>query len=230
MKGRQISYEGVLVGELLKRAGAPVGRDLSGKAVATYVRASAKDGYQVVFSLAELDPGFTPNDIIVADTIDGKPLFDYQGPFRIVAPHDKRGARSIRMLQRLEVVRLRQVGAVTQPAMVFGDRGRVLGGGARPSLSGRADTAARVRVESAARISRSRACRPTNPMSEAKAELGRHLFYDTRLSGNGTQSCATCHEQERAFTDGRARAVGSTGEVHPARQHEPGQRRLRRGR
>jgi cytochrome c peroxidase len=55
----------------------------------------------------------------------------------------------------------------------------------------------------------------TNPMSEAKAELGRYLFYDTRLSGNGTEACATCHEQERAFTDGRARAVGSTGEVHP---------------
>jgi cytochrome c peroxidase len=54
-----------------------------------------------------------------------------------------------------------------------------------------------------------------NPMSQAKAELGRHLFYDMRLSGNGTESCATCHEQERAFTDGRARAVGSTGEVHP---------------
>ena len=79
------------MGELLKRAGAPVGRDLSGKAVATYVRATAKDGYQVVFSLAELDPGFTSNDIIVADTIDGKPLFDYQGPLRIVAPHDKQG-------------------------------------------------------------------------------------------------------------------------------------------
>jgi len=105
-QGRDIEYEGVLVGELLKRAGAPVGRDLSGKAVATYVRASAKDGYQVVFSLAELDPGFTSNDIIVADTIDGKPLFDYQGLFRIVAPHDKRGARSIRMLERIEVVRL----------------------------------------------------------------------------------------------------------------------------
>jgi hypothetical protein len=51
--------------------------------------------------------------------------------------------------------------------------------------------------------------------AEAKAELGRHLFYDARLSGNGTQSCATCHEQQRAFTDGRARAVGSTGERHP---------------
>jgi cytochrome c peroxidase len=54
-----------------------------------------------------------------------------------------------------------------------------------------------------------------NPMTEAKVELGRHLFYDTRLSGNGTQSCATCHEQTRAFTDGRSRSVGSTGQRHP---------------
>src|SRR5262245_3415577 len=56
---------------------------------------------------------------------------------------------------------------------------------------------------------------PNNPMSEAKATLGRFLFYDTRLSGNGTQSCATCHEQARAFTDGRGQALGSTGEQHP---------------
>lgn len=54
-----------------------------------------------------------------------------------------------------------------------------------------------------------------NPMSEAKVELGRFLFYDTRLSGNQTQSCASCHRQELAFTDGRPRGVGSTGEVHP---------------
>jgi len=54
-----------------------------------------------------------------------------------------------------------------------------------------------------------------NPMTPARVELGRHLFYDTRLSGNGTQSCATCHVQERAFTDGKARGVGSTGMVHP---------------
>src|SRR5262245_25315045 len=105
-QGRDIAYEGVLVGELLKRAGAPVGRDLSGKALATYVRASARDGYQVVFSLAELDPGFTANDIIVADTIDGKPLSDTQGPLRIVAPHDTHGSRWVRMLQKVEVVRL----------------------------------------------------------------------------------------------------------------------------
>ena len=107
-QGRDVKYTGVLVGDVLARAGAPVGRELSGAAVATYVLASAKDGYQAVFSLAELDPAFTPNDIIIADTVDGQPLFDYQGPFRIVAPKDKRGARSVRMLQRLEVVRLKK--------------------------------------------------------------------------------------------------------------------------
>jgi cytochrome c peroxidase len=54
-----------------------------------------------------------------------------------------------------------------------------------------------------------------NPMSEAKVRLGRRLFYDTRLSGNGTFSCASCHRQALAFTDGRARALGSTGQEHP---------------
>lgn len=53
-----------------------------------------------------------------------------------------------------------------------------------------------------------------NPMSEAKVGLGRRLFYDTRLSWNGSFSCATCHVQAHAFTDGRARAVGSTGAAH----------------
>jgi cytochrome c peroxidase len=53
-----------------------------------------------------------------------------------------------------------------------------------------------------------------NPPTEAKILLGRHLFYDARLSGNGTQSCASCHRQELAFTDGRAVAVGATSEHH----------------
>lgn len=53
-----------------------------------------------------------------------------------------------------------------------------------------------------------------NPMSEAKVELGRYLFFDTRLSVNGKSSCATCHNQELAFTDGRAVGLGATGESH----------------
>lgn len=54
-----------------------------------------------------------------------------------------------------------------------------------------------------------------NPMSRAKVELGRHLFYDKRLSGNGTLACAGCHFQHLAFTDGRALPVGSTGDTVP---------------
>jgi cytochrome c peroxidase len=54
-----------------------------------------------------------------------------------------------------------------------------------------------------------------NPMSDIKVELGRLLFYDTRLSANNTMSCASCHIQALAFTDGKARAVGATGAVHP---------------
>lgn len=54
---------------------------------------------------------------------------------------------------------------------------------------------------------------PENPMSEAKFQLGRHLFYDKRLSGNGTFACASCHFQNLAFTDGKAVSPGATHEL-----------------
>lgn len=56
---------------------------------------------------------------------------------------------------------------------------------------------------------------PDNPMSDAKVALGRFLFFDKRLSGNGTQSCASCHEPAKAFTDGVALPKGSTGSTVP---------------
>ena len=104
--GRAVVHEGVLVSELLKRVGAPLGKALRGEAMATYVIASATDGYRVIFSLAELDPEFTGSEIMVADRTNGQPLLADQGPIRIVAPKDLAGARSIRMLERIEVVRL----------------------------------------------------------------------------------------------------------------------------
>jgi|HubBroStandDraft_6_1064221.scaffolds.fasta_scaffold09541_4 DMSO/TMAO reductase YedYZ molybdopterin-dependent catalytic subunit len=103
---KEENYEGVLVTELLKRAGAPQRAQLRGAAMATYVQADAADGYRVIFSLAELDPGFQGSDVIVADTLDGKPLDDKTGQFRLVAPHDKRPARWVRMLQSLTVVQV----------------------------------------------------------------------------------------------------------------------------
>ena len=53
-----------------------------------------------------------------------------------------------------------------------------------------------------------------NRLSMAKVELGRFMFYDRNLSFNKTQSCADCHLQEKAFTDGLTVSVGSAGHPH----------------
>jgi DMSO/TMAO reductase YedYZ molybdopterin-dependent catalytic subunit len=97
-------YEGVAVEEILRKAGVPQGEALRGPAMTTYVLAEAADGYRAVFSLAELDAGIVESDVIVADTMDGAPLGDKLGPFRLVAPHEKRPARWVRMLKSLTVV------------------------------------------------------------------------------------------------------------------------------
>jgi DMSO/TMAO reductase YedYZ molybdopterin-dependent catalytic subunit len=99
-------YEGVLVEELLKRAGVPQGEHLRGQSLAAYVVFEAKDGYRVVFSIAELDSGIVDSNVIVADTIDGSLLGAKQGPFRLVAPREKRPARWVRMLQSITVIRV----------------------------------------------------------------------------------------------------------------------------
>lgn len=77
---------------------------LHGSALVMYIVARALEGYTVVFSLGELDPALNGNEIIVADTIGGKPLNSNQGPFQVMVPGDKRPARWIRMLTDLEVM------------------------------------------------------------------------------------------------------------------------------
>lgn len=106
--GTQVEYEGVALREILKRAGAPLGNQLRGKALTTYIVAKAHDGYQVVFTLGEVDASFGNQKILVADKRDGKALFGYQGPLRLVCPDDKAGARSVRMLETLEIVQLQK--------------------------------------------------------------------------------------------------------------------------
>ena len=59
-----------------------------------------------------------------------------------------------------------------------------------------------------------------NPMSAAKVALGRLLFYDAALSIDGTMSCASCHEQKHAFTDGNVTRPGVYGD--PGRRNVPG--------
>jgi DMSO/TMAO reductase YedYZ molybdopterin-dependent catalytic subunit len=100
------AYEGVLLEDLLKKAGVAQGENLRGTAMATYVLAEATDGYRVVFSLAELDSGILESEVMVADAMDGAALGAKEGPFRLVAPREKRPARWVRMLKSITVVRI----------------------------------------------------------------------------------------------------------------------------
>jgi hypothetical protein len=106
--GITTEYSGVWMADVLKKAGAPLGAGLRGNSLSTYVIASASDGYQVVFSLGELDPDMTDGQYLLADTANGKPMFGEQGSFRLVVPKDKRGARSVRMLTSIKIVQLKK--------------------------------------------------------------------------------------------------------------------------
>ncbi|MGH8159575.1 MAG: molybdopterin-dependent oxidoreductase [Rhodanobacter sp.] len=96
-------WQGVALEDLLHRSGAPAGEQLRGQAMRSVVRVTASDHYQVVFSLAELDPTLGNEQVILADTQDGHPL-GKDGPFRLIVPGDKRPARWIRNVTAIEVV------------------------------------------------------------------------------------------------------------------------------
>lgn len=97
-------YDGVPLIDLLKLAGVPQGENLRGAAMSTTVYVEGADGYRVAFSLAELDPGIQESGVILADKLDGHPLDDKLGPLRLVAPHDLRPARWVRMVGVIRVV------------------------------------------------------------------------------------------------------------------------------
>lgn len=104
--GKNISYSGVLVYDVLAKAGAPLGEKLRGKALSNYVLATARDGYAVVYALPEFDPAFTDAQPLIASKADGQVLPESQGPWRMVMPQDKKPSRSLRMLERIDIVQL----------------------------------------------------------------------------------------------------------------------------
>lgn len=94
-------FEGVPLATLLSSAGVPLGDTLRGPRLTEVLIVEAADGYKVVFALAEIDPAFATREIILADKRNGKPLDAKEGPFRIVAPGDKRPARWVRQVTTL---------------------------------------------------------------------------------------------------------------------------------
>lgn len=101
--GKTLACEGPWLADVLAKAGAESGEALRGPALARVVVASGADGYRIAFTLGELDHALGNAPIIVADRCDGATLPETDGPLRLVAGQDTRGARSVRQLVRLEL-------------------------------------------------------------------------------------------------------------------------------
>jgi DMSO/TMAO reductase YedYZ molybdopterin-dependent catalytic subunit len=96
-------WRGVKLEDVLAKAGVSLDKPLRGRALASFVRVTASDQYQVVFALSDLDPTLGHTQVLLVDTRDGKPL-DKDGPYRLLVPGDKRPARWVRSVVSIEVV------------------------------------------------------------------------------------------------------------------------------
>jgi DMSO/TMAO reductase YedYZ molybdopterin-dependent catalytic subunit len=101
---KERTYSGVAVRELLAKVGAPSGEKVRGRALSLGVLVRSKDGYAVLFALAEFDENFSSRTLLLADREDGQPPPATAAPLRLVAPGDKRGARWARMVTSIEIV------------------------------------------------------------------------------------------------------------------------------
>lgn len=106
-RGLKATFEGVALRDVLARAGAVFGEKLRGTLLAQVVMVTARDGYQVAYGIAELDAAFTDQIVLLADRRDGKPLLPDTGPWQVIVPNDKRPARWIRQVSRIEVRQLK---------------------------------------------------------------------------------------------------------------------------
>jgi DMSO/TMAO reductase YedYZ molybdopterin-dependent catalytic subunit len=102
--GKEHTFKGVMLWTILDSAGVTLGKDLRGENLAKYLLVKASDGYEVVFSLPEIDPEFSEKIILLAYKVDGKPLAATEGPFRLVVPQDKKHARWIRQLNSIQIL------------------------------------------------------------------------------------------------------------------------------
>jgi hypothetical protein len=105
-RGLRTEFEGVALRDVLSKAAIPFGDALKGPALARVIIASAPDGYRVVYAIAELDAAFTEQIVLLADKRNGKPLLPDTGPWQIIVPNDRRPARWIRQVNKIEVRQL----------------------------------------------------------------------------------------------------------------------------
>lgn len=102
--GREHTFKGVRLFDLLDSAGVTLGKQLRGGNLVKYVLVKAEDDYEVIFALPEIDPEFTNQTILLAYEVDGKLLRKGEGPFRMVVPNDKKHARWIRGVTTIKIM------------------------------------------------------------------------------------------------------------------------------
>lgn len=101
--GAPAVFIGVSVRDILAKVESPVGPKFHGTAASYYLLVEAKDGYRAVFAWSELDPTVMDKPVYVVTERDGKPLSEKDGPLQLVAPGEKRGARSVRQVIALRI-------------------------------------------------------------------------------------------------------------------------------
>ena len=102
--GKTLNCQGVRLSDLLRKTNA-LPDELRGPALASYVLVTARDGYRVVYSLAELDTSLGDRHVILANQCNGQPLDEKDGPLRLIASEELRPARWVRQVQSITVVR-----------------------------------------------------------------------------------------------------------------------------
>lgn len=102
--GKEHTFKGVALIEILEKAGVTTGAKLRGENLAKFVLIKAADGYEVVYALPEIDPEFTDQVILLAFEKDGQPLPTGEGPFRVIAPNDKKQARWAREVREIKIL------------------------------------------------------------------------------------------------------------------------------
>ena len=100
-----VTFEGVLLTDVLAKVSLPLGEKFHSTGASYFLMVEARDGYRAVFAWAELDPTFMDKAVYVVTKRNGKPLTDKDGPFQLVVPGEKRGARWVRQLKLLRVER-----------------------------------------------------------------------------------------------------------------------------
>ncbi|MGA3009124.1 MAG: molybdopterin-dependent oxidoreductase [Terracidiphilus sp.] len=97
-----LTYSGVPLIDLLKQLGVPA--KPMGPQLRLYLVAQGSDGYEAVYSLAEVIPELHNVTVIVADALEGKPLLADKGPLQLVTTGDKALARCVRNLVAIRVL------------------------------------------------------------------------------------------------------------------------------